>query len=131
METVSQRLADTTDRLDKVLDDAKVDIAVQRERLDNHDDAIQGISDAIKQHQDDDRSAHKEMNDKLDGIKSAVDQLTGAASKDTPANTFWTRLMSMMSQWKYAILGGMFVAGALTHKAHFFEWLLKFFVDNG
>lgn len=134
METVSQRLADTTDRLDNLVDKANIDIAVQRERLDNHDEALQGIQAAIQQHQTDDRNAHKEMNAKLDDIKSSVDKMSvgkAIANVEKSATSIWVRASDIIGKWRYAFIGGMFVAGALTHKAHFFEWLIKFFVDNG
>jgi len=139
METVSQRLQETTDRLGEIADGLRTNIAVHEERLKNQDKLIEDVRASIMKHQEDDQKAHQAMNDKLDSIKSSIDQLTGANTRredrqtkeDNALNTLGSKIGQYLSQWKYAIWGAVFAAGVFTHKAHFFEWILKFLVGGG
>lgn len=137
METISQRLQETTDRLGEIADGLRTNIAVHEERLKNQDKLIEDVRASIVKHQEDDQKAHQAMNDKLDSIKSSIDQLTGAnaaanAAKadNSPLSSLGSKISVAFTQWKYAVWGALFAAGVLTHKAHFFEWLLKFLVGS-
>src|SRR6184192_1920019 len=128
METVSQRLQETTDRLGEVADSLRTNIAVHEVRLKNQDRIIDEIRTEARNHQRDDQASHQQMNDKLDSINSKLDIMKGkedAGSMATEVSSFASKIGELFAKWKYAIWGAVFAAGVLTHKAHFFEWVLR------
>lgn len=138
METVSERLEQTTDRLANVAEGLRTNIAVHDERLKNQDRLIEEVKTSIDKHQEEDRRVHREMSTKLDAINSKIDGLVGADSvraarqiaDDTPKTSFWAKFDNMVDSWKYWFYGGLFVAGVLTHKANLFDYIEKIFTGH-
>ena len=133
-ETISERLVGVVDRLGEVADGLRTNIAVHNERLDNQDRILGELKDSIESHQAEDRRLHGEMTTKLDNIQTSVDQLTGANKSlvkvEQEADTLWDKAKDVFIKFRYAFYGALFAAGVLTHKAHFFEWILKFLVGS-
>lgn len=140
METVSQRLEETTTRLEDVANGLQTNIAVHEERLKNQDKVIEEIRQAAKEHQQSDLNAHALMNEKLDGISSKLDVMKGAAdatkTESTPPvdsitpSTIFDKIGTAVDRWKYWFYGGVFMAGALLHKANLFDYIEKIFTGH-
>lgn len=134
-ETISERLVGVVDRLGEVAEGLRTNIAVHNERLDNQDKLIEELKDSVENHQAEDRRMHAEMSAKLDDIQTSVDQLTGAKKSivkvEQEADSIWDKAKTVFINFRYAFWGALFAAGVLTHKAHLFEWILKFLVGDG
>jgi Rad3-related DNA helicase len=142
METVSQRLEEATARLGDVADGLRTNIAVHEERLKNQDKLIEEIRQTAREHQQSDLNAHTLMNEKLDKIKSSLDVLSGRndpfnnhdfrnTNEDQPQKmTVSDKINSIIDKWKYWFYAGIFVAGAIAHKAELFDYIEKVFTGH-
>jgi len=131
METISQRLEETTTRLGDVAEGLQTNIAVDEERLKNQDKLIEEIRQTAKEHAQSDLNSHALMNEKLDNIKSGLDVLNGKLankSEDSDSDqptSFFDKIINAIDKWKYWFYGGLFIAGAIAHKADLFDYIEK------